>query len=137
MCKISSNFKLCTCSIPLSELKQKGDYWILYKAQRRQSIETIIIGEPIVPYDTEHNETFLTQEAILDYLNSGNAFDVPLAHQNGDRLLVSIAMSFSSGKKSMHSFTFEFNDNEWLDIDVHDEELLSAQLPELFGEVHN
>jgi hypothetical protein len=137
MCKISSNFKLCTCSIPLSELKQKGNYWILYKAQSRQSIETIIIGEPIVPYGTEHNETFLTQEAILDCLNSGNAFDVPLEHHSGARLLVSIAMSFSSGKKGRHSFTFEFNDNEWLDIDVHDEELLSAQLPELYGEVRN
>jgi hypothetical protein len=107
MCQVSDKIKFCTCSP--EKLFQPGNYWVLYRYNKRKNIS--MIGETFLPYSIDIKQDEMNRQNLLDALNNTNSFDKPLEFQNGDLLLVSLKCGSEPGERL--DYGFHFNNGSW------------------------
>ena len=85
MCKLTKDFKLCTCD----ETKRRPkNYWVLYRGEKE--VMESVMGSIVEPdIESPLMKGLVEQISITeDLLNNSNLFDFEYQEEEGDRLLM-------------------------------------------------
>ncbi|HAP69436.1 MAG TPA: hypothetical protein DCR04_06880 [Flavobacteriales bacterium] len=109
MCKVSEKIKFCTCG-DIQNIEELDDYWILHRFNKDKDEDDIMIGMLAPPTVFRDSNFEFNENAILERLNTGEAFDKPMNLEKRDRLEVVINMNDDDGS---FSYNFQFYGRKW------------------------
>ena len=106
MCTITNKIKLCSCSANSTERLQH--YWVLYRRNKDNDIDMMIVGEAMLPsYEWFHPEQYEENYAILaNRVNDSDVFDVPMVFKAKDVLELVFHNNDDYSKRASYSFKF-------------------------------
>jgi len=110
MCRVTDQFKLCSCRV--EDLKNVQARWEWFRVRPENECVTISMGEIKGNQGIDFFEDHQNRISILHRLNEPDVFDFQPQLQNGDLLVLYFT---SSGKEGYSlEYPFEFEDGEWL-----------------------
>ena len=116
MCKVSDQFKLCTCIT--KNVQGLKHYWVL-KRPTKGLLQAV--GELVMPANIGAAEDKFNKHLILTLLNKENCFDIELKHQEKDTLQLHFTVKENHEKKSnifadgsYLAYAFKFKNGKWI-----------------------
>ena len=135
MCTITNKIKLCSCKANSTE--RLNHYWVLYRRNKDNDIDIMIVGEAMLPsFEWFHPEQYEDNYAILaNRVNDSDMFDVPMVFKAKDVLELVFHNNDDYNKRA--TYRFKYFNKQWIktEIDVFD---LMGRFDEVhFGKINN
>ncbi len=133
MCAISNKIKLCTCKANSTERLQH--YWILYRRNKDNNNDIIIVGEAMLPsFEWFHPDRYKEYYVKLAYrVNEVDVFDVPIVFKAKDVLKL-VFNNIDDSKRA--TYGFKYFKKQWVKIEIDIFDLMGRFDEIQFGKIN-